>query len=756
MYQKFVARFNAASFGILLVICSLLPLIALPQSISGLGAVKGVVLYAGVFISFALWLIAQFIDGTLNIPKHRGILLLGGLVVLSLVSALASTNVTVSLWGRGFMVDSFATTLVLALLAFLVATYGREQRRLIKLFLGAFLGSVVTILLQVVLYVFGGTEFVATQFGHVATSGTLVGTWVDFAYFVTLTLVLSLLMVEVLAPRGFFKLLALVASILSLIVIVFLNFKTAWIITIISSLLIFVYKFSVERSLTISEHAEEAPVRPRFPILSFITLLIGLFFFLSSTSIGAAISRYAGRSFTDFRPSFGATTHIMRASFLNDPLFGAGAGRFGDVWNMYRSADVNQTIFWNTSFENGYSLFQTIATTQGALVGLLYVVLLVFAVLTGIKLFNATFPDRFTRFVSVMAFIMFSAFVDLFFFTTPGMILVVSGFMYFGLLIGVSVMVGRTELKSLQYLRDPRTSFFAILILVIATMASFTAAYFTGSRFAGVVYFNRALTATTFESSIAKINKAISLSNNDIYLRTRAALYSTAFRQTASAQNPDKTVLQSYFSQAEQSATAALSWDRTTSANWLAVSQIYQLLAGSSDEAYANAEQAAQEALNRNPNNPVILLNHAQLALTKKNTELALATADKAIALKGDYVDAYTFKAAIRSQAGDTAGAKAELQKYISLAPYDAQGYLLLGGLLLEAKDTAGAIEAFRQAHAVAPTNPNVHLQYINALVVTGNRSQAVVELKALQAQYPKIAGIEEEIKRIESNTSTQ
>src|ERR1700733_11143214 len=159
MYQKIAAKFTNVSFTIILVLCALLPFVFAPAQLAGLGAVKGVILYIAVFLAFSLWLVSQFVEGTLHVPRHRAILALGGLVVLSLISALASKNVTVSLWGRGFVVDSFASVLVLSLFAFLVATFARDQRRLIKLFLAAFVGAVVTLVLQVILYALHGVPF---------------------------------------------------------------------------------------------------------------------------------------------------------------------------------------------------------------------------------------------------------------------------------------------------------------------------------------------------------------------------------------------------------------------------------------------------------------------------------------------------------------------------------------------------------------------------------------------------------------------
>lgn len=760
MYQNIVERFNAISFTIITGLCALLPFFFLPASVSGLGPVKGVLLYGGVLLAFSFWILSQFVDGNFKVSKDKTLLFLGAWVLAGLVSALTSANVGVSLWGRGFVIDSFATTLILALFAFLVATYAREQRKLIKLFLAAFSGSVITILLQVVLFLTHNTPFVATYLGHVASQGTLVGSWVDFAYFVTLTFLLALLMYEVLMPKGFFKFLSLVAMVLSFVALAFLNFKTAWVITIVAALLVFVYKSSVERSLSrffgsvSPEMAEERPAQ--FPILSFSALLVGLFFFLSSSSIGIGLSRLAGVNFADIRPSFSSTTHVLRSTLAHDPLFGAGAGRFTEVWNLYHPTAINQTIFWNTSFDTGFSWVWTHIATNGIIAGILFLILFIYAIVVGFKLFNYSYPDHFSRFIAVTALIMLIAFTALSVLGAPGLTLIMYGFMYLGILVGVGTLAGRTPVASFHYLRDPRLSFFAILLLVVTAMVGFSSVYFVGNRFASVVLYNRAIAAKDFVAAESRINRAITHSPMDVYWRARAALYTSQFASEAQKDSADKTVLQTYFTQAEQSAQAAVAWDRTSAANWLTLSQVYRLIAGGQDEgAYTNAKTAADEAQKRNPLNPSYLLNRAQLALAKQNIETANAEIDAALSLKPDYLDAFVLRAQIKAAQGNSQGAKQEIVNYTKAAPFDAQGYVLLGGAELDLKNYQSALDAFAQARALAPTNPSIFLQYVNTLTIMGRRSDAIRELEAFKTRYPQIQGVQEQIDRLKKTEAT-
>lgn len=724
MYKAVIKRSTTLSFYLIVGLCAVIPFVTLGGSV-GIGSVKGVVLYTLVLVASILWVLGRFFAGSLEFPRHRLFALLGGWVVVTSISAIASANRTISLWGRGFAMDSVATVLVLALFVFLVAMYAREQRKLVTLFLASLAGSVVAIVLQIVLYI-----------ARVAPDTTVVGSWVDFGYFVALTFVLALMMYEVLAPKGLFKVLSLSAMILSMLVLVVLNFNIAWSVVIVSSLLVFVYKSSVERAVEKS--------RSRFAIASFLSLVLGLFFLLTSASIGIRIARVAGMSMNDIRPSFAATTHVMRASLLHDPILGAGPGRFAQVWDLYRPIGVNQTVFWNTSFDAGYSTLETVITTNGVLGGLVVIVLMLYALIYGFRLFSHQFPDRFSRFIAVSSLIMFGAFVGLYVCFAPGLVLVVWGCMYLGLLLGVSILIGRIKVVEVGYLRDPRTSFLVILVLVLAMIGGCFAIYRSIHRFGAVVWYNRALRSADPATAARGLDRAIAHDPNDIYMRTRAALFAGQFGATAAAQDPDKVVLQTAFAQAESSARAAVAWDRTNAINWLALSQVYQLVAvDSTTDAYSAARDSAVAALDRNPTNAFVLHNLARLALVAKDTTTALGYLDRELAAKPDYLDAYILKAQIRSQAGERSALIQELAAYVARAPRDEKGYLLLAQAYGGTHDYRSALDAYNAARILNTQDPNPVLGIVNTYIALGDKDNANKALDAFVTLFPQVDGID-------------
>ncbi|MEK7106328.1 MAG: tetratricopeptide repeat protein, partial [Patescibacteria group bacterium] len=273
--------------------------------------------------------------------------------------------------------------------------------------------------------------------------------------------------------------------------------------------------------------------------------------------------------------------------------------------------------------------------------------------------------------------------------------------------------------------------------------------------FASIVFYNKAVNAADLTTAERSLNQAINLSNSDIYWKTRTALYINQFTDLAKKEDPDKTQLQTLFTQAEQSAQQTIALDRENSASWLALSQVYQLIAdGTSIEALTNATTAAAEAQKRNPNNPLLRLNNARIEIIKKDMTAALASIEEALILKPNYLDAFILKGQIEQSQGDSQAIKNQILKYVVVAPYDDQGYILLGNSYIALKDYQSALEAFIRARQLNPSNANTYLAYIGTLELLGNRTKAVEELEIFKKQFPTVTGVDEQIKRIQDGTA--
>ncbi len=763
MQNKTALKFHNTSFFVLLAVCCLMPIMFLPSTWAALGAVKGVVLSVGAFLAFGFWLIAQFIEGSIKIPKSKTLALLGGWAVFSFASALLSVNSSLSLWGRGFSSDSLVTTVSLVVITFLVSLYTQEQKKLVRMFLVLFSVTGITLLLQVILFAFKDVSFVAQLFGHISSGGTIVGTWVDFSYFAVFVFITSLLMYELLAPNGFFKKIALSFVVLTLLVLIFLNLKIAWLIGLVAALIIFVYKTSVDRTAQLANMqriSEDALYQPSeyksdFPYMSFISLLVGLFFLLSSSVVSGYFSRLVGVSFNDIRPSFGTTVEVVKDSIRQSPLFGNGAGTFSDLWDLHRPLEVNQTPFWNTSFGTGFNTILTMAATNGLFAILALLAGLISALILGFKLFGYSFADRFTRFISVTSFVVVITFVSFLLINTPGFVMLSLGFIYIGLLVGASGLVGRTSIIEIRYLKDPRMSFISILGIVALLILIFAGVFFSVNRFIGVMLFNRAVASPSVEVALGRLNNLLAINRNDIYYRTYASLVSSEFSRLANVEGADQTQLQALYTQAVAASQQAVVWHDGSAINWLSLSQLYQLAAGGEDKTiYEQAKEAAEKAFARNPKNPVLELNNAQIALTQKDSTTALAAIERALVLKPDYFDAYLLRAQIQSTEGNTTPFIENLTAYIQKAPNDSQGYIALAQVYAQQKKYDEALGAIVYAQRLSPSDLTIFGIYINILEQAGEKQKAIDELEIFKGRFPEVTGVEEKITELRNSAT--
>jgi hypothetical protein len=94
-----------------------------------------------------------------------------------------------------------------------------------------------------------------------------------------------------------------------------------------------------------------------------VVVVVSLLFFMSAGFVGSFIPNRLQISNTEISPSFGATMSITKGVLSKHPLFGIGPNRFGEAWSMYKSESINNTQFWDVSFDSGSGLLPTLTAT---------------------------------------------------------------------------------------------------------------------------------------------------------------------------------------------------------------------------------------------------------------------------------------------------------------------------------------------------------------------------------------------------------
>jgi hypothetical protein len=502
-------------------------------------------------------------------------------------------------------------------------------------------------------------------------TGNIVGSWNALGIFAGFSSLMFLLVVEFFPISKMEKIILQVFILLSVLLIAAVNFPMVWILLGISSLIIFVYKVSI----TLQRNEEGEQERKHFPLTSFIVMIIAILFFISGSFVGNFIPSKLQLSNTEVGPSLSATMSITKGVTFKHPVLGLGPNRFAEAWSMYKPAVVNNTQFWNTSFDSGSGLLTTFTATTGILGILAWILFFVLFLIIGVKSVFSSIKNGVNW--EMMAFFILSLylFISSFFYFT-GTVVFLFSLVFTGIFVGLATSSSNREI-SMSFLNDHKKSFFSILVLILLVVLSVALAFTYIERFASVSYFGKAISASTEPVAESSINKALALYSNDLYLRSSSQIYLVKLNSIASKgsslTDSDKADFQNYSKAALNNASLAIQYDPQNYVNYQLLGSIYQTLGGLGiKDEYPNAITEYQKAVTLNPLNPGLQLSLAGVSFANGDVPGALGYANAALALKPDYVDALVTLSRIAQSQGNNSQALSYAQAALAITPTDS------------------------------------------------------------------------------------
>ena len=123
MQQKIAQKLYSFSFLCTALTLSLTPLLFIPILSWGSLGLKFFLLVVGAFLSLIFWVLSQFSEGVLTFRRRRALGMLGIWQGLLVVGVFFSTNIKLSVWGRGISTDSLIVLLSLSALIFLLTQF---------------------------------------------------------------------------------------------------------------------------------------------------------------------------------------------------------------------------------------------------------------------------------------------------------------------------------------------------------------------------------------------------------------------------------------------------------------------------------------------------------------------------------------------------------------------------------------------------------------------------------------------------------
>ncbi len=720
---------GALTLSVILGMCAFIP-----GGIISTSVIKGYALILTILVAFVAWLSGRLLEGAFHIVKTPLFLSSAILLLSVLVSAFFSHTPYLGFFGEGFEQGTFSIIGSLLLGMFLAVQLFNSRGRVVTFLQSFFVLYVLLAIFQVVHIFFPSLTAFGILFDKTSSP---IGLWGDFSFISGAALVGFMIFLQYMKPKRHMKIVAIIGAILALFFVAVTNVFAVWLLVGFFAIAILVYtlisnRFSNERNL---------------PIFPFILSLVSLMFILANNLIGSMLANLFRMSYVDVHPTFSATMHVARFSLHNNLILGSGPNTFLKEWLIHRPDIVNSHALWDVPFSAGSSLFLTIALL-GGIIGSLAV--LYFLWIYGYELVKKVFKSNPN---SESNFIIFGlAMLSLYFmlslvFASPGIVITTSAFIFTGVLFGLMAGDGRMNFMSFNFLKDQRTSFFAILSIVGLLLGSAATAYVATEHLASVVFYGKSLRSAEAGDIIkadARLSQAITLVDLPVFERTRVLYAGEAVQKTLANSNENtskdaiKNALQSAISAGSVASNRAIEIDPSDPANYLTRANFLRMIAPLKiDGVFDMAVESYTKSINIAPKYPKSYLNLAELYFDANDTKNARLYTEKAIEQKPNYTDAFFLMAQIESAEGHTKDAIKRLQDATLIDPNNPDTYFELGLLRYQGADYPDAVSAFRTTVSINPQYLNAWYYLALADNKLGNTEEAVVILEALSLRLP-------------------
>ncbi len=729
--------FNKVFGNILIGLIFLLPIMFLPAPFLSLYSSKIILLLALITVFVALFLSNMILEGNIKIPNLKFLLPILFLPLVATVSSLFSGSLLKSLFGLTFDFGSTASLWVVVSLLFIAIFSIKNNLRLEIKTIYALIASNLVVILHLILRMFASSlpKFLTNRLPDF-----LVGGSIDTSILLCVFIIAILSLLNYFEFNNKIKYLAYLATLFSVLFIGAVGFKPILVLLAIFSLIYFVYTFSW--SINKSEDGSK-----KISLISLFILASSIIFLLGGSMLSGYFANIFNINSIEVRPNIGTTALMVNESLKSNVLLGAGPNMFKELWDLRKPIEINNTQFWNSDFNFGYSFVFTIFATTGLVGGLLFMVFLVMYFISGFSVVFNSSIDHYSRFVSSTTFFM-SAFLWLMcLIFSPSVVVVSMAFIFSGVFVSSAISQNIFSFKDVNITKNPKANFITIFLSTIFLILSIIFAYVGIERIVSFYISQKAInTSTDLESLRSKLAKSIQIVENDLYWRQFSEVsLSSLTQKLSSIKDPknisevDRNIIQQEISNSIESAKKSIDWNNKNYINWFTLARVYEILAQAGIEgAFDNATLNYNEALKRSPNNPSIQLAFARLNLLSNKLEDARSYVNKAIQLKNNYIDAYFTLAQIEIASNNIKGAIESVGITTLIEPYNSGLYFQLGILQYNNKDYSNSIISFEKSLSLSPDYANA--QYFLGLAYerVGRRTDAIKVFDYLSKTNPE------------------
>ena len=709
----------------LYILTGLLPLFFLPITIAPVEINKQMLATILVLVAFLCYLIDSFNRRAIRYPKSLislGVLIFLILTGLSATLSLAQEN---AIFGNLIQPDTFLSFIVGGLIFFLAAVYFKKND-LNKLAVYFFAGLVLTAIFGSI-QIFG--KFILPWNFSRSPAFNSIGSMSSWGIFISFGLVMIVVGLISLEFSKRQKIIVAAAGLLMMFDLFVLNIQMLWVGLALVMLCVMFLRFTQRLEIN----------------LPLIIIIVCLLFILLGQRLPSLVNLT-----TEVRPSISATSSIIKGTFVGvrQILLGSGPASFGFNWRLFRPVALNQTAFWLTTFNQGFSFAATLLITTGIL-GILAFFFVIFAFIRELfkklplKDNNRTIVTTGLSFLLINLFIFPISFSQLFFI-----------FMALGIFVHgseknyeINFYVGDKSQKIKGLMSFLLTIFFIAL--------TFFTIYVIGQKYIAAAYYQRGTLDSSLDMAISDLTKAKSFDlRNDVYLRMLSNALSLKVNQIGSTPVSEQTMqslsgqLQNTIALALNFGTLATQFNPLDSLNWSNLGNVYENLIPISG-ADTFAEKNYNKVIELDPHNPQGQVDLARMWIVsadksqerdagwQEKLNKAESALNKSISLKSDYAAAHFLLAQIYFREGDINATIRKVVDLVNITPNDSGLLFQLGILYYRANQISQAQIAFERAVSLDQNYANA--RYFLGLIydAQGQKQKAIEQFKKIQALNP-------------------
>jgi tetratricopeptide (TPR) repeat protein len=739
-------KLEKVSFIVFIITILLAPLAFLPSVYAPLDMIKTFVIVTGVLLSSILYLISIFKTRSLYIPKHPLVTLSCVLMLSLLISTILSSSPLKSFLGQGFEIGtlSFILTLFVSGLLTVYLSY-KNRDKILYVYGTVFISFVLVSFFQLIRFFFGSDILVFDVFHSSLLS--VLGRLMDFGVMAGIIFIISYTALRFVLLKRLYRFVFISFICLAIFSMFIVDSPLIWgSMTIILAIIGF-FEFHLI-------HQSSIFVR-RIPFVTIIFIALSVLFTMNGSTITERVLGKLNISQTEVTLPWQYTLDITTGTIKNLPLFGAGSNRFATEYLKYKPLIINQTMYWNTEFAQGFGWIPTFAVTSG-LIGLsLWIILILIFCGTGLKALKNSKDD-------LMKFIISSTFFSALFFWLmlfvyiPSHTILFFTFVFSGLFVAALIQEGNILLINIGAIQTSILRKFTPLVIVLAIVIAVLWLCFFLKKMVALSYFQSGIISlnmpnnTGLQKAEENFKKALAFDRADTYYQAlsevdiiKISLLATQLQAESqkSGKNPKTesvAQLTNLISEARGYIQLAIVYDPTNYYNYIAQSRISEIaLSLQIPEAYEQVIMAYNNALKYNPNNPSLYLNMARIEASQNKLADAQRDIGFALQLKPNYLDAIFLLSQIQVNQGQIKDAITSVKVASQINPASPQIFFQLGFLYYNDKNYTLAIDTLNQAIKLDEQYANARYFLGLSYARVNKIADAIIQFEALSVSNP-------------------